>query len=240
MSSPAQLYLELLKKCLTRSAFDPLTADQMAKRQVGMDWPETAETMVGHLRLDNVQMCVETALRDGIPGDLCETGVWRGGTTILMRAVLAALGDTSRSVWVCDSFEGLPKPNADAYPVDRGDTFHTHAFLAVSVDEVRANFARYTLLDERVHFFKGWFKDTLPGSIEQLAVLRLDGDMYESTIQVLDALYDKVSPGGFVIVDDYSSLPNCRAAVTDFRSRRGIFDEIKTIDWTGVWWRKGA
>ncbi|RPH80243.1 MAG: hypothetical protein EHM80_05790, partial [Nitrospiraceae bacterium] len=86
----------------------------------------------------------------------------------------------------------------------------------------------------------GWFRDTLPTApISQLAVLRLDGDLYESTMDALNALYPKVSPGGFVVVDDYG-LPTCRAAIDDFRRARGIIDPIHRIDWTGVFWQRSA
>jgi hypothetical protein len=96
------------------------------------------------------------------------------------------------------------------------------------------------MLDRQVRFLEGWFKDTLPTApIGQIAVLRLDGDMYESTIQALEALYERVSPGGFVIIDDYFLGP-CRQAVTDFRSRTGIIDSIIDIDGKGVFWRKSC
>ena len=91
--------------------------------------------------------------------------------------------------------------------------------IAVSLDEVKANFSRYGMLDQPVHFLKGWFKDTLPTApIERLAILRLDGDMYSSTFDALKHLYPKLSRGGFVIVDDYH-IDACRKAVTDFRER---------------------
>jgi len=156
-----------------------------------------------------------------------------------MRAILKAYGDTKRIVWLADSFDGLPPPNAATYPADAGDRHHTyHDYLAVSRQEVEENFRRYNLLDEQVRFLEGWFKDTLPKApIDHLAVLRLDGDMYESTIQALDFLYEKVSRGGFVIVDDYHLGP-CKQAVTDFRSRRCIKDAISDIDGMGVFWRK--
>jgi hypothetical protein len=112
-------------------------------------------------------------------------------------------------------------------------------YLGVSLEEVRTNFERYGLLDKRVRFLPGWFKDTLPSApLERIAVLRLDGDMYESTIEALVSLYGKVAEGGFIIVDDYGALPNCRAAVEDFRASRGIVGAIAQIDWTGVYWRK--
>jgi len=210
-----------------------------AKRDDGSDWPPSAETMVGRRRLANVRSCVESVLSDQVPGDLVETGVWRGGVTILMRGILAAWGDTNRRVWVADSFQGLPAPDLDAYPADAGHDLSGVATLAVSADQVRANFARYDLLDDQVQFLEGWFRDTLPAApIENLAVLRLDGDLYESTMDALDALYDKVTPGGYVIIDDYGAWDPCRKAVDDYRSAHAITDEIVEIDWTGVYWRK--
>jgi hypothetical protein len=210
-------------------------------RAVGNDWPPTAETMVGLARLANVLDCTARAIVDGIPGDLVETGVWRGGTAIYLRAILAALGDEHRQVWACDSFEGLPEADAERYPVDVPLQLHVHRELAVGVELVRAAFARYGLLDERVRFVQGWFRDTLPqvaAEIGPIAVLRLDGDMYESTIDALTHLEPLVSPGGFVIVDDYGGIEACRQAVHDHRERRGITAPISPVDWTAVWWRK--
>ena len=207
-------------------------------RQEGLDRPRTAETMIGLRRLDNIQYCIETAVAQGVPGDLIECGVWRGGAAIFMRAVLAALGDTERIVWVADSFQGLPKPNPNN-EADRGDKHWTQTGLAVSVEEVKRNFSRYGLLDQQVRFLPGWFSDTLSGApIERLAVLRADGDMYGSTMDVLNALYPKVVVGGFVIIDDYGAVPGCKAAVDDYRSEHGITEPIERIDWTGVFWQR--
>jgi O-methyltransferase len=233
-------YLDLLKRVLTDSVYIERRGEDMQKRSVGLDWPQHADTMVGLARLNNVQFCVEDVIQRGIRGDLIETGVWRGGTCIFMRAVLKAHGVEDRNVWVCDSFEGLPPPNAAAYPADAGDQHHTFENLKISVEDVQDNFRRYDLLDEKVRFLKGWFKDTLPTApIDRIAVLRLDGDMYESTMDALHALYDKVVPGGYVIVDDFA-LPPCRQAIVDFRQQRGIQDGVAQIDWTGVFWRKSG
>lgn len=139
---------------------------------------------------------------------------------------------------MADSFAGLPVADPVAYPADAGDQHATFEALRVSSEEVEANFRRYGLLDGQVRFLKGWFADTLPGApIERLAILRLDGDMYSSTIQTLDALYAKVSPGGYVIVDDYI-LAGCRKAVDDFRERHAIADELVDVDGAAVFWRK--
>lgn len=219
-------------KMVETGDFDPVL------RVEGKDKPADAETMIGMKRLANIRACVESVIADGVPGDLIETGVWRGGATIYMRAILKAHGETGRTVFVADSFEGLP-PFDGRYEADAGDQHHTRDELAISVEEVEENFRRYDLLDDQVQFLVGWFSDTLPKApIEKLAVLRLDGDMYASTMDALEALYDKVSPGGYVIVDDYNVIPACAKAIHDFRDARGITEPIEEIDTEGVFWRK--
>jgi O-methyltransferase len=265
-----ELYIELTKKCLLDSLYGgdeykPIRAGgklfrlvntylawrgmvpckrskiQDESRIEGKDWPARALSMIGVKRLENIQTCVEQLLKDNIPGDLIETGVWRGGSTILMKALLKVHDDNSRSVWVADSFEGLPKPNAELYPADAADQHHEFTELAVSQDIVAENFRRLGLLDDRVKFLKGWFKDTLASApIEKLALLRLDGDMYESTMDALVALYPKLSLGGFVIIDDYGCVEGCRRAVQDYRKQHFIQELIIPIDWSGVFWRKGV
>jgi O-methyltransferase len=270
--TPEELYLDLLKRCLTRAAFPetyrpyrprasrPLRrrlvdagrrvlrsrglelvryapADP-ERRRLGLDQPAEAETMIGMARLEHLQDCIHKLLRDRVPGDLIETGVWRGGAVIFMRAALEAYGDATRLVWAADSFAGLPKPDAERYPADRGDLHWTREQLAISLEEVKRNFERYGLLDDRVRFLVGWFSETLPRApIQRLALLRLDGDMYESTLDALRPLYPKLSRGGFAIVDDYA-LPPCRAAVEDYRREHGIAEKPIDIDGTAVYWRK--
>jgi hypothetical protein len=201
---------------------------------------DLSHTMIGRRRMDNLESCLNRILADRVPGDLIETGVWRGGATIFMRGFLRAHGLTDRLVWVADSFEGLPPPSHEQ---DAGYDLSAHHWpsLAVGLEQVQELFARYGLLDDRVRFLKGWFKDTLPSApIERLALLRLDGDLYESTMDALMPLYDKVSPGGYVIVDDYASCPPCGRAVDTFRDRRGIGDPLVRIDEASVYWRKSA
>ncbi|HQU49302.1 MAG TPA: TylF/MycF family methyltransferase [Casimicrobiaceae bacterium] len=210
-----------------------------ARREEGRDWPSRALSMIGARRMLQLQRAAEFVIERGIPGDFVETGVWRGGACILMRAVLAAHGVTDRRVWVADSFAGLPEPDAARYPKDAGNQLHACPQLAVSADQVRENFRRYRLLDDQVAFLEGWFRDTLPSApIGRLAILRLDGDLYESTMDALTALYDKVVPGGIVIVDDYGILESCRAAVEDFRRERGVTETVYAIDDSGVHWQK--
>jgi len=201
---------------------------------------DVSHTMIGRRRLDNLEACLELVVADQIPGDLIETGVWRGGAVAFMRGFLAAHRVTDRVVWAADSFEGLPAPSR---PEDAGYDFSATAApgLAVDLDRVKELIDRYGLLDDQIRFLKGWFKDTLPSApIERLALLRLDGDLYESTMDALNALYDKVSPGGFVIVDDYFSCPPCGVAIEEFRASRAITDEKIRIDPQSLFWRKSA
>jgi O-methyltransferase len=202
------------------------------------NFTELAHTMIGRMRLDNLQFCIEEVIKSGIPGDLIETGIWRGGATIFMRGVLAAHGITDRRVWAADSFQGVPPPT---HAQDAGFDISARVLpvLSVGIDEVQKLFERYGLLDEQVVFLQGWFKDTLAKApIEKLAVLRLDGDLYESTMDALNPLYAKVSSGGFIIVDDYFALPQCERAIQDFRATHGIVDPILKIDDAAVYWRK--
>lgn len=246
------LYLDLLKRSLLGlTIMDPSHLHPKAigeapavapfdqrRRVLGADWPVSAMSMIGVARMHNIRACIERVLADGVPGDCIETGVWRGGAVIFMRGVLKAYGVTDRTVWAADSFQGLPVPNVARFPKDEGLNLAPYKELAISLDEVQANFERFGLLDAQVRFLKGWFRDTLPTApIERLAVLRLDGDLYESTDDSLRNLYAKVSPGGYVIIDDYQ-VPACRAAVHDFRDQHRITDPIVAIDWAGVYWRK--
>lgn len=203
-----QLYLDLIKKCLTGMIFEdvpkarvvlPGYVDREPKeylkslREYGRDIPSQAHSMIGLNRMDNIQFCIEQVLRDGIPGDLLEAGVWRGGAVIFMRAVLKAYQVTDRVVWAADSFAGMPATDPEKFPEDSYWTSSAGG-IPTSLAEVKKNFSHYGLLDEQVRFLVGWFKDTLPNApIERLAVRRLDGDLYESTIDTITNLYPKLA-----------------------------------------------
>lgn len=204
----------------------------------GRDHPTNAESMIGLKRMENIEFCVNKILEENIPGDFIETGVWRGGAVIFMKALLKAKNVSDRAVWVADSFEGLPKPDAK-YEHDKSSLFHKQREFAVSLDEVKNNFIKYNLLDDNVKFLKGWFKDTLPKApIKSLALLRLDGDMYGSTMDALVNLYPKLSSGGYIIIDDWNAVKGCKAAVNDYRKEYNITEKIKEIDQTAVYWKK--
>jgi hypothetical protein len=247
------LYLNHLKRSLIdisnhdlpETIIDPGSFEEGTKSEwFNHFWFGNTLTMCGLKKLDSVQFCVEDCLAQNVPGDLIECGVWRGGVSILLRAVLAAHGVTDRVVWVADSFEGLPTPP----PGSQDDVMHQLPALidanhyAVNLPTVKANFQRYGLLDEQVRFLPGWFADTLPDApIEQIAVLRVDGDYYESTLDILTNLYPRLAPGGYIILDDWG-LPVCgeKQAVLEYRAAHGITDEIIEVDWQSAYWRKGS
>jgi hypothetical protein len=242
------LYLDLLERVLTNVVYadppipnmwNPEEEFKPDLRENGLDWPSVAHTMVGLKRLRNVRHCLERVIADRVAGDFIETGVWRGGVCIYARAVLLAHGVIDRYVWVADSFEGLPDPGEHGHMLDKQLGMHRrNDVLGVPLATVRANFARYGLLDEQVCFLPGWFRDTLPDApARQLAVMRLDGDLYESTMDALVNLYPRLSPGGFVIVDDYR-IPGCREAVEEFRDQEAITDALEAIDDFSVFWRR--
>jgi len=239
--APFQAVLRL--KDYTLCAPNAFSAEARAE---GRDWPADAETMIGLERLQNIQECVTGVIKQDVAGDLIETGVWRGGASIFMRAILKAYGDTGRKVWVADSFEGIPKPDPKKYPADaaeeRKSAFYKFDQLAVSEERVRENFARYGLLDAQVCFLKGWFRDSLPTipATQKFAVIRLDGDLYESTWDAITALYPKLSVGGYCLVDDYGGIPACRSAVDEYRSRNGIHEPIQSVDRSCIFWQKAA
>ncbi len=192
-------------------------------------------TMIGYKRLSNVEQLIKYVVETGVDGDVIETGVWRGGACILMREHLNEL-KSDKKVYVADSFEGLPKPDGK-YPHDEGDTHHQVGMLSVSMEDVMVNFKTYSTL-ENVVFLKGWFKDTLPTLKNKFSLIRLDGDMYSSTIDALNNLYPLLSKNGCCIIDDYWAVNGCRQAVIDYRKEHKITEKIIQIDKTGIYWQK--
>lgn len=209
------------------------------KRIAGEEFPYLGETMIGMKRLDSLQDLLISVLSANIAGDVMETGIWRGGTSIFMSAVLQAYHQQqSRRIFACDSFRGLPPGNASLHPGD----LHWDDLSYFSVDSVTVakNFYRYQLLNEHVIFAKGFFNVTMPALVpivNKLALLRLDGDIYESTADVLYHMYDKLSLGGILILDDWFDFP-AQQACLDFFKVHKINPKIIPIDKFSVYWVK--
>lgn len=260
-------YLDLLKNCLANTIYrDPPVHTGgparagfiLEERLAGSDHPSEAHTMIGVRRLDHLQRLAEDVLAQGVPGDFVETGVGRGGAVIFLSGVLRAHGVKDRLVWAADSFGEFPR-SAGAGITRRSYTspyweemtmlatrepdgfqeFLTQVAAGKSYAEVRDHFARYGLLDEQVRFLRGWFCDTLPGSgIGSVALLRIDADLYDSTYQALAELYPRVPPGGYVVIDDYHTFTECRAAVTDYFAAEGIALDLQDVDQAAAHWRR--
>jgi len=209
----------------------------------------TGYSMAGWRRISNVyDLCTE-AVREGIRGAFVECGVYNGGCAAVMAGVSDHL-DADRTTWLFDSFEGLPQPtdaDGDDAKEYAGLTEAGGHLLAIDrcvgslqkVEEVL--FKRVGVAPESVRIVKGWFQDTLPATSQEIgpiSVLRLDGDWYESTLVCLNQLFAQVSPGGFVVLDDYGYWPGCRRATTEFLEKMGLDVELHWIDDSGVYFRK--
>jgi len=246
-----EMYLEFIKSSVTATAFNDAELTVSPGRQYlvsnfnanmrkgGTDWTYLGDTMTGSKRIQNVWDLLSTVSREKIPGDYIETGVWRGGSSVFARAVMNVLGEVDRVSYVCDSFAGLPPGDRSLDRKDKGWDLMS-GYLAVSEYVVAGNFQKYGLLDSNVVFAKGFFNDTMPPlskHVKQFAVMRLDGDMYESTVDVLYHMYDKLSIGGFLIMDDWFGFPS-RTACEDFFTVHGIQPKILPIDSYSIYWKK--
>jgi hypothetical protein len=209
-----------------------------------------------HRRIKTIELAL-AALAMNVPGDIVETGTHTGGTATLLMKVLLSY-DQDRLFWGCDSFEGLPEAGPGDHAAQSNFTFSNTTLMnkgavAVRKGSYRASEEQFlgTLREHHVYdptrlrVLKGWFSDTLPNStIGPISFLRLDGDVYASTRDAIEALYDRLSPGGFVYVDDYGSFMGCRNAIEEFREKRGIVAEMHAIMengsqlFEGIWWQK--
>jgi len=215
-------------------------------RWQGADWCEYCFTMAGGARVQNVRDLVEETISAGVPGDWLEAGAWRGGCSIMARVVQTVLGEEKhRRTYVCDSFAGLPLSSTSA----DHDGWNKMHFLEVSQSEVERNFEQFVPLDGNVRFRKGYFSESLPEVRKelrrdgrQLAVLRGDGDMYESYMDILYNLYEFVSVGGYFICDDCPAIAEAKKAIEDFRKHHAIEDPLQTVDGSamGTFWQKGS
>ena len=229
-------YLDLLGKTLLFSFWkEPLineagvdrpnefvTDEQRANGRAS--WPAYAFTMIGSERLGNIRTLCQAAVEAGVPGAFVECGVWRGGACIYARACLPE----DRVVMVCDTFDGIPLDPAETYWQD-------YKFIKVPQSTVEASFRLFGLLNN-VRFVSGKFSDSLHTIIDPIAVLRVDGDMRSSTFDTLTHLYPLVSPGGFIILDDFHTVPQSRQAVEEYF--KGQLPAINEIDGWGVWFKK--
>ena len=231
-----------LKEILQRSRDPALVADTV-RRAVVEAWDLISpsrfsvlyreirgHTMCSNARLRALYNAVRHVALNDVKGDLAECGCARGGSAALMALTLRHLG-AHRTIWLFDTFEGLPAPTAHDPDYEIADLY-TGSCLG-TVAEVQSLFEHLEVADG-VEFIKGLFQDTLPlAQVRQIALLHIDGDWYESVKACLENLYDKVTPGGIVQFDDYGYWKGARKAVDEFLEKRGIRVPLRRLDYSG-------
>ena len=220
---------DALRKAQARSKALPKDYDEEAKRIIKAvrEW-----TMTDRDKLFALIQAVRYVTRHRIPGDIVECGVWRGGSMQAAAHTLLAQGDTSRDLYLFDTYEGMPPPSE--HDVRRGDKRTAAELLAANerddskvwavatLDDVQDGFAQLPYPSDRVHFVKGLVEETTPANApDQIAILRLDTDWYESTRHELEHLYPRLSPGGVLLLDDYGYWEGARRAVDEWLESTG-------------------
>lgn len=212
-------------------------------------------TLTGQRRLDHMIAVVTTVVEDNIPGHIIETGVWRGGMMFMAAKTLDVLRDKERVVYLADSFQGIPDQSnygkkAHAHDVAK----HSHNYNSLndnSVSRVKHDSALFSLDASRLSYVVGYFNESIPKLVEKepqikFSAVRLDGDTYWSTMEAITILYPRLSPGGFLIIDDFTDWDSCRDAIYDYRNANQITEQIYLVPHLtvngefirGAYWRK--
>ncbi|MCX3060106.1 TylF/MycF/NovP-related O-methyltransferase [Streptomyces beihaiensis] len=190
----------------------------------------TPWTMTSPERLNAFILATRHVVRHGIPGDIVECGVWRGGSMQACARTLLHCGATDRDLYLFDTYEGMTPPTDEDLRRDgraAADLLAAQGkdrpiWAVATLDDVKSGFEQVPYPAERVHYVRGKVEDTVPGQApEQIAVLRLDTDWYASTRHELDHLYDRLVPGGVLLIDDYGYWQGSRQAVDEFLERTG-------------------
>jgi O-methyltransferase len=198
-------------------------------------------TMTSLERRASLIGAVDHVVKHRIPGDVVECGVWRGGSMMAIALALMARGDTSRHLYLFDTFEGMSEPteedkalSGESAKAQLERTARDHALWAVaSLEDVKTNLASTGYPADRIHYVKGKVEDTIPGTLPTaIALLRLDTDWYESTRHELDHLYPLLARHGLLIIDDYGHWQGARQAVDEYfaKSAEPVF--LHRVDYT--------
>ena len=214
-------------------------------------------TMLNFERLKNIIECLDYLNIRSIAGDYVECGVWKGGSVALASLYLDHKKVSGRSIHLFDAFGDICEPNfaidgaraiKEVGGIERAQgrlqasgMYQNLGIENSSVTEVRNLFNKINYQGASVHFHVGWFQDTTPsvrGKIDAISLLRLDGDWYESTKVCLENLYELVTVGGIIIVDDYGAYEGCKKAVDEFLFSQGLSPYINKIDEDAIFWVK--
>jgi len=224
MSSPIVLWLQ---KALKVTKIVAQTVEVRSSKRFRDSWNALSlfvqvrdHTMVDVPRLKLLYELTKELDCQGIPGDLVTCGVYRGGSAAVLAGANIKSG-VQRKSWLFDSFQGLPEPTErDGFEAQ--ETYYK-GWCGAGEDEVRRLFARLGLMSSNVHIVRGWFEDTLPRApLQQIALLHIDADWYDSMRICLTTLFDRVQPNGVIVLDDYGRWEGCRNATSDFFSARNL------------------
>jgi O-methyltransferase len=192
--------------------------------------------MVGLARLKNLVRLAELIDLENIAGDIVECGTWNGGSGALL-AQVGARSPHERMTWLFDSFEGLPAPSEK----DGKAAVPYRGKCRGATDSVREVLGKLAVPETRARIVPGWFQDTLAQApIQRIALLHIDADWYESVRFVLDTLYPRVTPGGYVVLDDYGYWQGCRTAWEEFQATLPAAPALVSVDGIGCFLRKPA
>lgn len=201
-------------------------------------------TMTGPARCVSLMRAVGYLLEHDIKGDFVECGVWKGGSVMIMAEKLMAASRTGVNIYLYDTFEGMSEPtdldksfdgkSAEAQ-LAGSDINNKHSVWCYStLEEVRQNVLSTGYPADKFRFVQGKVEDTIPHTMpEQIALLRLDTDWYESTKHELEHLFPRLVPGGILIIDDYGHWEGCRKATDEYLVENGIQIFLSRIDYTG-------
>lgn len=202
-------------------------------------------TMTTAERMFGLYKAVRYIVEAGIPGSLVECGVWKGGSVMMMAETLMHVGQQDRDLYLFDTFDRMPPPSDvdvrfdgisaqsmmdQEEPVDTPESIWCMSNEA----EVRANLRRTRYPEERFHLIPGRVEDTIPGKApENIALLRLDTDWYDSTLHELEHLYPRLAPGGVLIIDDYGHWDGARKATDEYLARLPVKILLNRLDFSG-------
>jgi hypothetical protein len=191
----------------------------------------------------SLYQAVNYVVKYNIPGSFVESGVWRGGSSMMIALTLAKLGSTDRQIYLYDTFEGMSDPTGDDVNF-KGDAAtilmkeaeankETSVWCLATLEDVKANMALISYPAENLHYVKGKVEDTIPARLpkEHITLLRLDTDWYESTAHELKFPYPTLNHSGVLIIDDYGHWAGCRRAVNEYFEDKPIL--LNRIDYTG-------
>tara|TARA_B110000908_G_scaffold131278_1_gene154498 strand:- start:3659 stop:4519 length:861 start_codon:yes stop_codon:yes gene_type:complete len=228
-----------------RSLLGGLFASNQIRQKSAMIRKILPYTLGGWKALDNAFNVISRIENKKIPGVIVECGVAQGGTAAMMALSSRALGDQNRDFWFFDSYEGLPEPTAEDYQDgEAGDYVGVlvEGSCLGTIEQVsELFFDKLNLPKDKITLVKGWFQDTVPShkdKVGKIAVLRLDGDWYESTKIPLENFYPYISPGGCIIIDDYATCFGSKKATDEFIKENSIDTYLRPDGRGGAWFVK--